>query len=204
MKPLARLLPLLVVAFVGWLWLGQRDGRIRAQAQAAALTVRADSLAGLWQADSAGRARADSLHAAEDSGRAAELARRAGALREARAATGATLARLDSVRAVAGQEGASLVDSLAMLAVALRAVDSLEVEVAACGITLNLCGDLAAARQGRILDLEVRDRNATALIGSLEIANRALGKLARPGLIRRVEQALPYMAVALIVGVLIR
>ena len=91
-----------------------------------------------------------------------------------------------------------------MLATALQAVDTLKVEAASCGLALALCGDLAAARQGRILDLEARDREAAALIGSLETANRALGKLARPGLVRRVEQALPYMAVALIVGVLIR
>ena len=75
---------LLAIVLLGWLWLGQRDGRIRAEAQAAALTVRADSLAGLWRADSAGRARADSQHAAEDASRGAELARRIQSLAEAR------------------------------------------------------------------------------------------------------------------------
>ena len=36
------------------------------------------------------------------------------------------------------------------------------------------------------------------------LTRRALGKLARPGLVRRVEMAAPLMAVALIVGVLLR
>lgn len=166
-----------------------------ADARADSLTAARDSL-NVKQAERLLRDRADSLTSAR---LAASLAGQRVALARTRDSAARLTAELDSLRALPPAAG----DTARILAAALTAVAVLGTEGAACRAAGASLDSLLGVCEGRRLRADSTNRDLQALLLSTEALLATERRRASPGPLVRARQALPYMAAAAILTMIL-